>query len=131
MNTTTTITIIGATVLLAAGLIGFEQYKVYKADNTPTPYAPLALCLKEKKAIFYGAFWCPHCINQKKAFGSAAKDLPYIECSTPNKEITLECKDAKIEGFPTWVFPSGERLSGEVPMKTLAEKSGCSLPATP
>lgn len=131
MNNTTTIGIIIGTLVLVAALLGYEQYKTTQEETGPSPYAPLAQCLKEKGATFYGAFWCPHCQNQKRAFGSAAHLLPYVECSTPDgKEMLQVCKDAKIEGFPTWVFPSGERISGEVPMQTLAEKSGCTLPPT-
>lgn len=88
-----------------------------------------AQCLKDKGAIFYGAFWCSHCNNQKKAFGSSQKLLPYVECSTPDgKGQTKQCTDAGIDGYPTWVFPDGSRQSGEIPLKTLADKTGCQLP---
>lgn len=88
-----------------------------------------AQCLKDKNAIFYGAFWCSHCNAQKKAFGDSQKFLPYVECSTPDGKGQLKvCKDAKIDGYPTWVFADGSRLSGEVPMETLAQKTGCQLP---
>jgi glutaredoxin len=146
MNNKTTIGVVLATILVAGGLIGYEQYKVSKAAaeeeaamNAPSIYLPLAQCLAEKKATFYGAEWCSHCKSQKKAFASAQKALPYVECSvrkahytdaqpTYESSMTQACIDAKIEGFPTWVFADGTRLSGEVPMATLAEKSGCVLP---
>ncbi|MEK6827042.1 MAG: hypothetical protein AABX99_00990, partial [Nanoarchaeota archaeon] len=48
----------------------------------PGKYDQFAQCLKDKGAVFYGAFWCSHCIAQKKLFGSSAKLLPYVECST-------------------------------------------------
>ncbi|MBI2035942.1 MAG: hypothetical protein HYT12_04685 [Candidatus Liptonbacteria bacterium] len=47
----------------------------------PGEYDDFALCLKEKGVVFYGAFWCPHCQNQKKLFGKSQKLLPYLECS--------------------------------------------------
>ncbi len=76
----------------------------------------------------YGAFWCPHCQNQKKMFGSAADLLPYVECSTPDGKGQLTiCKEKNIEGYPTWEFSDGTRLSGEVPLQTLAAKSGCEI----
>jgi hypothetical protein len=31
-------------------------------------YDLFAQCLKDKDAKFYGAFWCPHCQNQKAMF---------------------------------------------------------------
>lgn len=92
-------------------------------------YDTFAQCLKDSGTVFYGAFWCPHCQNQKKMFGSSAKLLPYVECSTPDgQNKTQICIDKGIEGYPTWVFPDGSRLSGEVSLSTLAEKSSCILP---
>ena len=48
----------------------------------PSNLEPFAQCLKEEGAVFYGAFWCPHCQRTKAMFGSAAASLPYVECST-------------------------------------------------
>jgi len=88
-----------------------------------------ATCLKDKGIKFYGAFWCPHCQNQKKLFGSAASNLPYVECSTPDgKAQNQTCKDKNIQGYPTWEFADGSRESGEVTLEKLAEKSQCTLP---
>lgn len=97
--------------------------------NVPSKYDEFATCLKDKGVLFYGAFWCPHCQNQKAMFGRAAKLLPYVECSTPDgKSQTEECTTAKIEGYPTWVFPNGERKGGEVSLEDLAKQSTCVLP---
>lgn len=88
-----------------------------------------ASCLGEKGAVFYGAFWCPHCQNQKKMFGKSEKKLPYVECSTSDGRSQLPiCIEKKIEGYPTWEFADGSRLSGEIKLETLAEKTGCILP---
>ncbi|MBI2024207.1 hypothetical protein HYT00_02380 [Candidatus Giovannonibacteria bacterium] len=98
-------------------------------QSQPSQLDGFAKCLGEKGAKFYGAFWCPHCANQKKIFGRAAKYLPYTECSSPDKQSQLQiCNDAKVQGYPTWDFADGSRLSGEVPLKTLSEKTGCQLP---
>ncbi len=99
-------------------------------SNTPN-YDTFATCLKDKGAVFYGAFWCPHCQAEKKLFGSSEKLLPYVECSTADGQgQTQICKDKKIEGYPTWVFADGSILTGEVPLATLAEKTSCILPQT-
>ncbi len=91
--------------------------------------APLAACLKDKGAVFYGAFWCPHCQATKRLFGSSAKDLPYLECSTPDGKGQLEvCKDKGITNYPTWIFADGTRMTGELTAAQLAEASGCALP---
>lgn len=98
----------------------------YKA--TPGQYDGLATCLKDSGAKFYGAFWCPHCQATKAMFGKSVKKLPYIECSAPDGKSQLQvCKDAGIDGYPTWVFPDGSRLSGEQSLETLAEKTMCTV----
>ena len=87
-----------------------------------------AQCLADKDAVFYGAFWCPHCQAQKRMFGNSAKLLPYIECSTPAGQSQLQaCIDKEIQSYPTWEFADGSRLTGEVPLAQLAEKTGCEL----
>ena len=88
-----------------------------------------AQCLEEKGAIFYGAFWCPHCQAQKRMFGNSANLLPYVECSTPDGQNQLQvCIDKQIQQYPTWDFADGSRLTGEVPLAQLAEKTECILP---
>jgi hypothetical protein len=101
--------------------------------NNPNPNGDLAAfaqCLKTKGIIFYGAWWCPHCHNTKAMFGSAAADLPYVECSNPAGTAQNQtCDDAGVTSYPTWVFPDGSRLVGEQTLQALADKSGCVLPA--
>lgn len=88
-----------------------------------------AVCLKDKGAKFYGAFWCSHCQNQKAMFGKSAEKLPYVECSTPDARSQLsECTEKGVKGYPTWVFADGSRLEGEIALTRLAEKTGCELP---
>jgi len=98
--------------------------------NGPGKYDEFAMCIKDKGAVFYGAFWCPHCQAQKKLFGSSAKLLPYVECSTPdgNSQVQI-CMDKNIEGYPTWEFADGSRINGEATFEALAEKTGCVIPA--
>lgn len=92
-------------------------------------YDEFATCLKDKGVKFYGAFWCPHCQNQKALFGRSAKLLPYIECSNPDGQGQNQlCNDAKITGYPTWEFPDGTREGGEVSLERLSELSSCQLP---
>ncbi|MFH1650106.1 MAG: peptidylprolyl isomerase [Candidatus Woesearchaeota archaeon] len=100
-----------------------------KEDNTLSTEAKLATCLADNGAYFYGASWCSHCNSQKELFGEAAKDLPYVECSTPeNPNAQAQaCKDAGITGYPTWVFKDGTRVSGEQSFAQLAKLSGCTI----
>jgi len=98
-------------------------------SNKPGNLDVFAQCLKEKKATFYGAFWCPHCQNQKALFGSSVQYLPYVECSTPDAQGQLPvCQKKKIQGYPTWEFADGNRESGEISLKRLSEKTRCPMP---
>ncbi|OGZ99029.1 MAG: hypothetical protein A3H69_03015 [Candidatus Sungbacteria bacterium RIFCSPLOWO2_02_FULL_47_9] len=120
-------TIIVYAVIVLAIIAGVWFYTSSKKQ--PGQYDQFAQCLKEKGLIFYGAFWCPHCQNQKAMFGNSVKYLPYVECSTPNGQSQLDvCKKENVIGYPTWVYPDGSRESGEIEMSRLAEKSGCQLP---
>jgi hypothetical protein len=90
-------------------------------------YDAFAQCLTEKGAVFYGAYWCPHCQKQKEMFGSSFKFVKYIECSLPNKAgQTEECKVAGIKAYPTWDI-KGVRREGELSLQQLAELTGCQL----
>ncbi len=120
--------------ILAIGLIGIiiviaGAYFLVDVFSGPGELDSFAQCLKEKGAIFYGAFWCPHCQAQKVLFGSSVKYLNYVECSTPDgSRQTTVCQEKGITGYPTWVFIDGTRESGEVSLKKLAEKTQCLLP---
>ena len=119
-------TIIIVVVLL---IIGLSAALWLKSSSQPGELDAFVGCLKEKGAVFYGTFWCPHCQKQKELFGKSAKRLPYVECSTPDgRGQSAICKDKKIESYPTWEFKDGSRLNGEIPLKELADKTGCLLP---
>lgn len=113
--------------VIIAVLAVFAYVRMSDRDTGPDLKTPLAECLTEKGVKFYGAYWCPHCTAQKKMFGRAMSKVTYIECAIPGdpRAQTQACKDAKIEGYPTWVFPDDSRLSGEISLQRLAEKSGC------
>lgn len=111
--------------LLIVGGLGWTMY----AKTLPGKYDGLAQCLTEKGAKFYGAFWCPHCQDQKKAFGNSAELLPYVECSNPDgKSQTQICIDKQVQQYPTWEFADGSRVTGQKSPAELAEKTGCTLP---
>jgi len=86
-------------VLVVVGL-GFISDKA----QGPGKYDDFAKALTAGGAEFYGAFWCPHCQDQKKSFGTSKKYLPYIECSNPDQSPNKVCLDKKVESYPTWIF---------------------------
>ncbi|RJQ22103.1 hypothetical protein C4580_01360 [Candidatus Woesearchaeota archaeon] len=91
---------------------------------------PFAQCVTDSGATFYGAFWCPHCANQKQLFGSSIKNIDYVECSLPDRSgQTAVCNSMNITNYPTWVFADGSRVTGTQQLATLAQKTGCQLPA--
>ncbi len=97
--------------IIAVAIIGLGVM-FYKDSSTPGQYDGLAQCLKDKGAVFYGAFWCPHCQATKKLFGKSAKLLPYVECSTADGRSQLPiCKDNAVESYPTWLFPDGIKVT--------------------
>lgn len=94
-------------------------------------YVGFAQCLTEKGVTMYGAYWCPHCANQKKMFGKAGfEKINYVECDARGYNAKPElCTPEKVKGYPTWEFPNDEIIGSVLPLSVLAEKSGCALPA--
>ncbi|HNW71748.1 MAG TPA: thioredoxin domain-containing protein [Candidatus Paceibacterota bacterium] len=114
-------------ILVLGGLVTLITFS--PARKSSGKYDAFTTCLKDKGAVFYGAFWCSHCNATKKGFGTSATLLPYVECSTEDmQDQTQVCKDKKIEGYPTWEFADGSRLVGEQSKEALAEKTSCELP---
>ncbi|OIO19646.1 MAG: hypothetical protein COY69_01335 [Candidatus Magasanikbacteria bacterium CG_4_10_14_0_8_um_filter_32_14] len=104
-------------------------YFLISSDKQPGKLDDFAKCLQKQGATFYGAFWCPHCKEQKAEFGKSAKYLPYVECSTADSNGQLPvCTNQKIEGYPTWIFADGSRQSGKIELQELADKTSCELP---
>lgn len=118
-------------IVLIGGIVVVLLFVGFGVWNRTQPgkYDTFAQCLGEKGAIFYGAFWCPHCQEQKRLFGNSESKLPYTECSTPNRKDQLPvCDEAGVKSYPTWVFKDGERLTGPQKLEVLAEKTDCELP---
>jgi uncharacterized membrane protein len=118
-------------IILAAVFV-FALHLQYAAEPPPPDdprAAPLADHLTSIGAKFYGAYWCQHCQEQKKYFGSAAERLPYVECSPGGQRAPMgqECRDSLIKTFPTWVI-NGRRTEGVLSLKELSDQSGFKAP---
>lgn len=103
------------------------------AITTTSNEADVALAnhLTDVDAKMYGAYWCPHCHDQKQLFGKeAAKKIPYVECAEDGyKSQTAVCRSVpEVTGFPTWEV-NGEFLSGSQSLETLALASGYEGPS--
>lgn len=111
--------IIGVAVVLTLG--GVVWYA-----SQPGQYDEFATCIQQSGTTFFGAFWCPHCQEQKAMFGKSAAKLPYTECSTPDGQgQTQICIDNKIESYPTWQFKDGSRKTGVLSFADLSTFTGC------
>ncbi|MBU2615596.1 MAG: hypothetical protein KKC19_00665 [Nanoarchaeota archaeon] len=88
-------------------------------------YDDFNLCLKESGAKIYGTYWCSACAQQKRVLGES-KNIPYVECSLPNRAgQTAECIALDIQSYPTWEFNDSSRLVGILSLENLSAKTGC------
>ncbi len=116
-----------AAALIVVGLLTLHYSGAFDPAAGPEdPYLrAVAEHLSGIDAKFYGAYWCPHCQQQKQAFGASAARLPYIECS-PNGQRgapATACLVAEIKNYPTWVI-EGRRHDRTLTVEQLARYSG-------
>lgn len=94
---------------------------VYVGADRPGEHDELARCITQSGATMYGTDWCPHCQEQKRLFGNSFRHINYINCDLNR----AACDLAGVEGYPTWVFGDGGRLSGTQQIDVLAERASC------
>jgi len=109
--------------LFAGSYLAGRYYKNHKYDS-------FARCLATKNARMYGLYWCPHCADQKREFGSSFQYVPYVECASENDphELTPACKAAGVKLFPSWQFGADPPKEGVLTLQELSQKTGCGLP---
>jgi hypothetical protein len=116
-------------VLTLGVVVATSLYFLVGTSGKPDGLEAFAQCVREQRALFYGAFWCPHCQEQKALFGTVQRRLPYVECSTPDGRSQMPlCQHNGIREYPTWVFADGSRETQVLSLSRLAEKTGCPLP---
>jgi uncharacterized membrane protein len=129
----------GAALAVAVLLIGYAAAPTTAAERAATGttdggaasstmsadrLAALADHLRESGATLYGAYWCPHCQEQKQAFGAAAGRLPYVECDPRGTNAQpAACQAAGVRAYPTWII-DGQKIEGEIPPSELGRLSG-------
>jgi uncharacterized membrane protein len=98
----------------------------------------LATYLKKIGAKMFGAYWCPHCHDQKELFGKEAFALiNYVECAADGQNSQTDlCLKIQPEvqkqtgqafGFPTWQI-NGKYYRGTQSLENLAKESGYTGP---
>jgi hypothetical protein len=109
--------------VIAVGLFAFIHHQ------QGTRYKAFAQCLSDKGAKMYGAYWCPHCADQKELFGASFQYVNYTECGIKgSRSLAQVCTDANVQHFPTWVFADGSRVEGKHELEFLSQETGCALP---
>lgn len=114
-------------IVIVVGVLFLALGAAFLMDNREPKvsiYDGFAQCLTEKGVVMYGTYWCSHCLDQKKLFGSSFEYVTYVECST---ELD-RCNAEKVQATPTWIFGNGEREVGKLSLEKISEISGCVLP---
>lgn len=115
-------------LIIWAGIILVLIVIIFLSFKSSKNYDEFTHCLTDSNVKMFGAFWCPHCANQKSLFGNSFKNVNYIECSLPDKSgQTQICIDENIMTYPTWEFADGSRVEGVQSLEQLSLKSGCGL----
>lgn len=115
--------------ILSISLFSLVILSACKGEPVDGQYAELAQCLSDKGVKMYGAFWCPHCANQKDMFGDDFRYIDYIECDERGENGDPEaCREAGVQSYPTWTFPGQDPLVGEKSPEELAQKANCEVP---
>lgn len=113
-----------AIAVIAWGIYDFAFYR-----KSHQPIEGFAQCLTGKGAKMYGAWWCPHCADQKEMFAESFRYVNYTECSQPGQRTQNDvCKQAEVKTYPTWQFADGSRVTGTQPLAELSKRTGCPLP---
>ena len=108
-------------LLLAAAYAAGWYHRNHRYDS-------LAECMASKQVKMYGAYWCPHCADQKEILGKSSRFV-YVECGVPGSRAEQEqCIAQGVKLFPTWRFADGALTPGVFTAQELSDRTGCSLP---
>lgn len=112
----------------SAATTGSELYPITTTSG-PAETA-LAQHLSSIGAKMYGAFWCPHCHDQKQLFGKQAfSSITYIECDPQGANAQPElCQQADIQSYPTWEI-NDQLYPGTRSLQELAQLSNYQGPS--
>ncbi len=112
---------------LVAVALALAFYLNHRAEHKHDAFAR---CLSQRGAKMYGAWWCPHCMEQKEKFAASFEYVPYVECGIKGQTSgqSQACKDENVHHYPTWQFPpTGERVERIFSLEELSDRTGCPL----
>jgi len=130
------VTLVGVLGLFSGVNAGSSGGEVV-ATNAPPPASttsgPAEIALAQHLSSLgvreFGAYWCPHCHDQKELFGKEASTyLNYVECAPDGYEGQPEvCQSAGVTGYPSWEI-KGQVYGGVRSLNELADLSGYTGP---
>ena len=121
-----------ASILITVVIVSFvTAWGVFapKLEEKARAYHSFAKCISLSGAQLYGINTSQASFRQKKLFGNAGSDLPYIECSI-NFDFSNQvqaCREKQINTYPTWIFADGQRREGVLSKDQLSLITGCEL----
>src|ERR1700730_8407728 len=121
----------GRIAIYAVLIVAAFGLAYYISNRSQHKNDAFARCLTERGVKMYGAWWCPHCIEQKEKFAASFVYVPYVECGIKGETHgqSQVCKDENVKHYPTWQFPpTGERVERLFSLQELRCRRGCSLP---
>jgi hypothetical protein len=114
-------------VAIVVAVLGVAYYFYHRNEHKHDAFAH---CLSDRGAKMYGAWWCPHCIEQKEKFAASFEYVNYVECGIKGDTHgqSQVCKDENVKHYPTWQFPpTGERVDRIFSLEELSDRTGCPL----
>lgn len=117
--------------IYAVAIMAVLALAYYLNHRAQHQHDAFARCLSARGVKMFGAWWCPHCQEQKEKFGASFEYVPYVECGIKGdvNGRSQACIDANIAHYPTWQFPpTGERVERIMSLEDLSDRTSCSLP---
>lgn len=110
-------------IVLAVG----AYYILSRGEPADGRLDSFASCLNKSGAVMYGAYWCDHCAEQKRMFGSSFRLIRYVECDARGQNADpAACGRAGVEAYPWWVV-NGTPYRGVQQLDELSRATGCQL----
>jgi hypothetical protein len=121
----------GRIAIYAVLIVAAFGLAYYLSNRAQHKHDAFARCLSDRGVKMYGAYWCPHCQEQKEKFGASFEYVPYFECGIKGDlhGQSQVCKYENVKHYPTWQFPpTGERVERVFTLQELSDRTGCALP---
>ncbi len=115
---------LGWSLLIIVFVVGLIWLLTANSRSVPSgKWDTFTKCVASKGLTMYGAYWCPHCQNEKNWLGDSFKYLPYVECT----EQAAICQAKGVQGYPTFIFEDGRKIVGEQTLSQLSSATDCPL----